>query len=505
MAEVETKPTGKRGRKAAMKAAEPDETPDSSQDRQTRKDPIPKAMTFFQRVESISLADWGSRAKITVYRLEPLINALIGSEKKYIKVYTQPPVTEERIKQDCGSGRYRLYLNFKAPAQNDREVDSIEIDILDQNFPPKIPKGSWLEDPRNAHWAWAKEKYDQQQAPAAPVQQQANPTETLMDAVELVDRLRPQTDTVKTTLDTIRSVRELMPQPPPPSNTDGTVLQMLQTFMQNQLAASREETKELREELRHLRDGKPAGDGTGMSAIREAVGGLKELLPAVKEIFPGLGEGIGGKSKMGAWQEFTVQMAPHATQILSPFAQLFAAAMMAKMSPQAAAGMAGVPQTAMQPAGPGLPSATPGAPGVPGSMMPFLQMIAMPMINKIRLSAPPDSVDPKELGEEFGLWVFEGFAANPNYAQAMLAVQSMGPAGLIAALRSTPVWMDKGPQNIFPSLAELEPKLPAFFAAFLAWKPDDDDHESDDEPEPSDLATPQVIKTFREPDGVGAY
>jgi len=154
----------------------------------------PKTLTFFQRVASIDRADWGDRAKIKVYRLAPLINRLVGSEHKFVTIYGEP-ITEEKLKIDHGSGRYRLYLNFKAPQTKDeKELDMVELDILDPAFPPKIPAGEWLDDPRNKQWAWAKPPGAGQQngtAAPAPVDPLAH-LNTFMDIQDRIeDRIRP--------------------------------------------------------------------------------------------------------------------------------------------------------------------------------------------------------------------------------------------------------------------------------------------------------------------------
>ena len=144
-----------------------------------RKDPVPKQMSFFDRLAKIDKQDWGTRAQVRVYRLEPIIDRLRGSERKYIRVY-QEPLTEEQLKVDNGSGRYRLYLNYKAAAGPEQEIDSVEIDILDMKFPPQIPLGEWVDDPRNKRWGWAK-AIIQQQAPQPP-----QPAAVLENAYETV-------------------------------------------------------------------------------------------------------------------------------------------------------------------------------------------------------------------------------------------------------------------------------------------------------------------------------
>lgn len=128
--------------------------------------------------------------------------------------------------------------------------------------------------------------------------------------------------------------------------------------------------------------------------------------------------------------------------------------------------------------------------------MPFLQMIAFPLVTHCRYMGPPENEDPTEVGKDFALWVFNGYGSDSRYGQAILAARAMGPTGIIAAFRGTPLWADKGPQNMLVSLAELEAKLPAFFAAFLGFDPNA--IESDDEPVETDPARPVIVETFSE-------
>lgn len=150
----------------------------------------PKILTFFERVDAIDPKDWGMRAKIKVYRLAPIINRLVGSETKFITIYTEP-ITEQKLKIDHGSGRYRLYLNYKAPAgQKEKELDVVELDILDKNFPPNINPGEWLDDPRNKVWAWAKPKtVDPPAAGAAAPAPASDPFAVLDTVMDLQDRI----------------------------------------------------------------------------------------------------------------------------------------------------------------------------------------------------------------------------------------------------------------------------------------------------------------------------
>ncbi len=152
-----------------------------------------KAMSFFERLQTITRKEWeGDRAKIKLYRLAPLINRLMSSEHKFVSVYNEP-VTEERIKVDHGSGKYRLYLNYTKPGETSVELDRIELDILDQNFPPKIPPGEWMDDNRNRQWAWAKPAgapgFNSNGQSAAPAAAPVDPLAAFNTFIDIQDRM----------------------------------------------------------------------------------------------------------------------------------------------------------------------------------------------------------------------------------------------------------------------------------------------------------------------------
>lgn len=117
----------------------------------------PKLPSFYQTMNKVAKADWGPRATIYLYRVEPVIDRTRSGDLKYIMTYAEP-INEDRIMADCGSGRYKLILNFRKPGADQGDtVDTTYMEILNMKFPPKIPIGEWTDDPRNRKWAWAKE------------------------------------------------------------------------------------------------------------------------------------------------------------------------------------------------------------------------------------------------------------------------------------------------------------------------------------------------------------
>ena len=203
----------------------PTPTPPTPQAK-SKRDPVPKQATFFERIARVARADWGTRAKIKVYRLEPIIDRLRGSENKYITIYAEP-ITEEKLKIDQGSGRYRLYFNYKEPAGLDKEVDSIELDVMDMNFPPKVPAGEWVDDARNKKWAWARPAG----APGGPPAQA--PLENAYETVlEIQDRERTRNGEKTSDIDRftgmVTAVKTLLPEAP--KATDNTMLNTIVTL-----------------------------------------------------------------------------------------------------------------------------------------------------------------------------------------------------------------------------------------------------------------------------------
>ena len=201
------------------------------------EDRIPRVLGFFKRIDAIAKEDWGARAAIKVYRLEPSIDRLRLGEPKHIQRYTEP-IDEDRIKADHGSGRYRLYLNFKVPTeQSERELDSMEVDILDMNFPPKLARGEWLDIPANKKWEWCRNLLPP--TPGEKAEAQRSATSEIVEAMQVVSQIqneareqsRPADKAEQPSmLEIIRTVREMMPAPAPPA-TENKMLETVLALM----------------------------------------------------------------------------------------------------------------------------------------------------------------------------------------------------------------------------------------------------------------------------------
>ena len=104
----------------------------------------PKTPTFVQTMNSVPKGDWGPRANIYLYRVEPVIDRTRSGDSKFVNVYAEP-VSEDRVMADYGSGRYKLILNFRKPgAETGDVIDSTYMDILNMKYPPKGILGGYF-------------------------------------------------------------------------------------------------------------------------------------------------------------------------------------------------------------------------------------------------------------------------------------------------------------------------------------------------------------------------
>jgi hypothetical protein len=122
--------TGKPGRPAGFKPFNNELTPEE----------------FFALLAAIPDSDW-PKSLVYNWRRDPYTdNTNGGRDPKYIDVVNHA-ITERNIKEEHGSGTYKLQINT-----NDKYVAHTILSIEDPAFPPHIPPGDWLNNPRNKKW-----------------------------------------------------------------------------------------------------------------------------------------------------------------------------------------------------------------------------------------------------------------------------------------------------------------------------------------------------------------
>lgn len=332
---------------AEPEPAEPAEPADSTyRETASREDIERKARAkkqvgggFFARLTPYTPADW-ERMKIWCYRLAPITDRLAGgSPRKFISVY-QECIDEQLIKKEHGSGKYRLILNRYTEKNECIGIDSVEFEIEDINYPPKVPPGEWVDDVRNKRWAWAKEADEKAKAPAA---NGAGELEMLDKVMGYAERMHSRNDrpdrvvesagieAVKVLSTTIQNViKETKPAPPPPQDNTMLTLVMKQLdAAQAQLAASQEAARQeaagareremkllekmfernavpvadpLRDLAMDLLKKKLEADPTAEAAARESrMNGTQELIAeCVKALAPPIDKALGFLQTMAA-------------------------------------------------------------------------------------------------------------------------------------------------------------------------------------------------------------
>jgi hypothetical protein len=173
---------------------------------------------FFQRLRSASPVDW-ERYIVYLYRTDPIVDTTAGGTKpKYVAKFTQP-FDEDTVMKEFGSGGYRADWNERVGTK-ERTVQQFHFPIENPNHPPRLQRGSWLDDPRNNKWkGW----FPPEAQPAAPTPAQGmNMSEALAFARQLIQEVRPdasapaQNVMVTAVLDAIKETRrELADQSKP--------------------------------------------------------------------------------------------------------------------------------------------------------------------------------------------------------------------------------------------------------------------------------------------------
>ena len=434
-----------------------------------RKDPLPRIREFFSGLQDISAADWGARYSVKVYRLAPIYDSTnVGSKKKYIMIYLAAPAPdEERIKRDCGSGRYRLYLNGKTSGTHkEAELAAVEIDILDPAFPPNLPVGDWLDEPKNRDWQWAKPLLEARQAKAlqANTPPPAAASASLVEAMEVIDQIQdkaaarerertPPPD-VRTQWDpaaqlqTIAGVAQQMSAAlkSTPENPMSGFLQDQMTAMRAEIAAARARSDALMDKLLERASAPPPQQNSGMSAIKDLVTGVKDLLPSLKELWPNADEAIADRvvrSKMGPWQEFFAPVLPKLVDALGPILPGI---------------MMSMGNSGNRPAGP--PAQF--APGLPAPARPNPNMVPpqpqqqahAPNLDEMLLNALTNDRDGGEFADS--LIMLFGQQGQLMYRQAA----SLGEQGLLTLIQQRPIWNQLGP---------LQSKVTQFVHEFIEY------------------------------------
>jgi hypothetical protein len=425
-----------------------------------------------ESMSRIQVEDWGTRAYVYVYRLEPMIDRTRTGDAKYIQVYNEP-VTEDRLMVDHGSGRYKLMLNFKKPgAERGDEMDSGFMEILNVKFPPKIPEGHWVDDPKNTKWAWAKQYFTKE-----PTQQNGgDPVEMLRVLNEVQDSAIARNGSSKETVSPLEYLRMGKEMATPVKATEDSTLKAVMDLTQMMLNKSMEESRELRAEMRAMRE-RPVTPPVDPLVMLTTT--IEKLTPVVERLFPNIkkaGEEVVEKavrSRLGSWQEFFQPVLPGVVDLLKPVIATVSQGIL--MSQHTNPGTP-LPNGAR----PGAQPQPTGGAATGGTIADLLNFVTPVMIDYVR-----DEAD----GAAFADWINSGWGIEKLDQVRIASVDQM-----IAFLQTKHWWNNKGKSGTEPSLAELQPQLRVFLEEFMAWQPDEKE-----EDEGEDGADKPVIDLMAEP------
>lgn len=261
--------------------------------------------------------DWRTHLAY-IYRLGPITDRTGPGRAKYV-VKKSSAFDEDEIMREHGSGRYRLDLVYCPPeGGNNRYVLKHEFQIMNPDYPPKVPAGQWLDDPRNAEWEWCR--------PAgAPGAANPNSPQALADAVtkligvsrpdlgaeenkgvvsQVLEMVQNDRDQMRALMDPnkqFETIKNLLALVAPKENPAGGQHDMLLKMLIDDRAAQRTELSEMRKLLME----RPKEKGL-LEVFLEA----EPLIERVTKMFRGKGETATGTTWMDIADKALGELAP---------------------------------------------------------------------------------------------------------------------------------------------------------------------------------------------------
>ncbi len=421
--------------------------------------------SFWHKVREIPKEEWGKRAWIYVYCLEPVCNLKTAGENKYLVKSAEPITDEDSIMHDYGSGKYRLNLVYRKPAA-DRgdEVDATEIEIYNPKYPPKIPRTAWMNDPRNERWAALLPKEE------PPVPQTG--LGAITDAFQTFSAIR-------------KDLREeLTPPPappaPPPSNSMGDTLQLVNTIMtmkadnpmgemyRQEMTSLREEMRAEREENRKLQAELRAKSNANGFTLESLLERSDTLIPKLKGLLnlggDKLTEVVHGRPRKW-WEDILIATVPPIVQSVAPVIPIMIDRMGRPPAPMNGNGMNGTAAPAQQALPPSQQQQVPANPmqQLLTKVGNFLGANMKPLQKHFedfragRLS-DPDDPESKIDGVDFAMWVTEFHGE-----EILKDARALGSAQIMQMFRQSMYW---------PAIQPHEAKLAEFLDQVLSYSPE---------------------------------
>jgi hypothetical protein len=268
---------------------------------------IPPGVDFWDWLSVFTPDDWPNLIGY-LWRTAPLIDRRLSSGRATsIRKYATK-FDLERIMLDEGSGGYRLdFCRIEPGTGLQRRIAQHFFEIVNMDYPPRVPLGDWIDDPDNQMWRWAEPALKQREAEAdaagAPLLNATpDPSAMFTTVLQGIRTLRGEsndnTSLAAAVIQMVQTNQTAMLALNDPAKQLHT-LQSLLTLItpkekpggENNLLIEffREELKATREELREMRQQKQVPPRSFMEEV-------KELVPALKELAPLLGLRAAGRA-----------------------------------------------------------------------------------------------------------------------------------------------------------------------------------------------------------------
>lgn len=257
-----------------------------------------KPEEFFEQLAGFTTDDWQYLIAY-LYRTSPTIdrksNGRPANIRKYVDFFDS-----DRIMREHGSGGYRIDLCRRNPVSGKcPRIGQLYLDIMNLDYPPRVPLGDWVDEPENNIWKWAKPSLEHAAATGHfPTQEDPNKLfDTILTGVE---RLRgagsDKGDSVAAA--TIKQFGDMVtvllsrPAAPPPDNTASN---QIIAFLQNELSEQRKEVRSIREQL-------------AQQQPKSFLEQMKEFVPAVSQAVEILGLKRAGKAAQTQWPDVITEV-----------------------------------------------------------------------------------------------------------------------------------------------------------------------------------------------------
>jgi len=256
---------------------------------------------FFDWLTQFTTDDWQFMMGY-LYRTAPTIDRRAAGRPSNIRKYSVP-FDQDTVMHDEGSGGYRLDLCRRDPSTGrSTRIAQHYFQIMNLDYPPRVPAGDWIEQPENDVWKWAAPKIAAaaQMAAIFPQGAPADPNKVFDTVLAGVERLRGAGNSggdsvAAAAITALSAMTTKMMEQHGNKPTEDSASKVMLDFLKDELRETRKEMRELRESRKT--EEKPKG----------ILDQLRDLMPVVGELktFFGL---KGGGTAVTNWGDVVTEV-----------------------------------------------------------------------------------------------------------------------------------------------------------------------------------------------------